>query len=162
MKARIKATEKEQVLVRHVTAEKRNDIQHLEPLLKAPFPSESSSTSDGRSKDVSILGYASGRCLVAARFAKQPWAPLYSNAASAQELFEANAGSRRLEVVWLGCKPDDGLVFQVESCRQNDCRLRAAARRRFPCALEVERRGAQGAQARRIRRASGGSPCQTL
>ncbi|MGH7137467.1 MAG: ankyrin repeat domain-containing protein, partial [Pirellulales bacterium] len=113
MKARKKGTEKEQVLVRHVTAEKRNDIQHIEPLLKAPFPSDSSSTSDGRSKDVSILGYASGRCLVAARFAKQPWAPLYSNAASAQELFEANAGSRRLEVVWLGCKPDVGWFFRL-------------------------------------------------
>lgn len=115
MKARKKTIEKQQVLVRHVVAEKRNDIHHLERLLKAPFPNDSTSATDGGSKDVTIPGFALGRCLVAARFAKQTWAPLYSNAASAQELFEANSGSRKLEVVWLGCRADVGWFFRLNS-----------------------------------------------
>lgn len=105
--------DREQVLVRHVAAEKRKDVHHLERLLKAPFPNDSQSFSDGGSKDTDIPGYAPGRCLVAARFAKQSWAPLYCNAASAKELFEANQSSRKLEVAWLGCRPDVGWFFRL-------------------------------------------------
>jgi hypothetical protein len=115
MSAKKKASQREYVLVRHIVAAKRKDVSHLEPLLKAPFPGGGGSTCDGGSKDVSILGYASGRCLVAARFARQTWAPLYSNAASAEELFGANAASRRLEVAWFGFRPQEGWFFRLNS-----------------------------------------------
>ena len=101
------------MLVRHMVAAKRKDITHIESLVKAPFPGDSTTSCDGGSKDVSISGYASGRCLIAARFAKQSWAALFSNAASAEELFKANATGRRLEVAWVGFRTQTGWFFRL-------------------------------------------------
>ncbi len=112
MAARTKTIEAEQVLVRHVVEAKRDDIRHIKPLLRAPFPTNSSATCDG-SGNTSILGYPLGRCLVAARFANQRWIALFSNAASAAELFEANASNPRLEVAWLGYRPEAGWFFEL-------------------------------------------------
>src|SRR5437870_4840874 len=94
--------ERQHVLVRHVVATKRKDVYDIESLLRAPFDSGGSAYSDGGPLDVSILGYPTGRWLIAARFAGQRWVALYSNAASPAELFQAHASSRRLEVAWLG------------------------------------------------------------
>jgi hypothetical protein len=113
MRARKDAIEREQVAVRHIVAGKRKDITHLESLLKAPFPILCGSFQDGGSKDISIHGYATGRFLIAARFARQPWAALCSNASSAEEIFQANASCRRLEIVWLGCRPGVGWFFKL-------------------------------------------------
>jgi Ankyrin repeats (3 copies) len=120
MAASKKTIEAEQVLVRHVVEGKRNDIGHIAPLLRAPFPSDSSSREDGGARNVEILGYPIGSCLVAARFAKQPWVALYSNAASAGELFKANASSTRLEVAWLGCRPEAGWFFKLSRAGKVD------------------------------------------
>ena len=112
MAARKKTIEAEQVLVRHVVEAKRDNISHIKPLLRAPFPTNLSATCDG-SQNTSILGYPLGRCMVAARFANQRWIALFSNAASAAELFEANASSPRLEVAWLGYRPEAGWFFEL-------------------------------------------------
>ena len=113
MATRQKRIEAEQVLVRHVVEGKRGDISHIGPLLKAPFPSNGSATCDAGSRNLSIPGYPLGRCMVAARFANQRWTAVFSNTASAAELFEANASSRRLEVAWLGCRPEAGWFFKL-------------------------------------------------
>jgi hypothetical protein len=113
MNARKKTTERQLVLVRHTVAAKRKDITHLERLLKAPFPSEPGASGDGHSQDIFIPGFALGRCLVAARFANYSWVALYSNAASAEEIYKANAASRRLEVAWVGYRPDAGWFFRL-------------------------------------------------
>jgi hypothetical protein len=108
------AIEKEQVFVRHVDEKKRDDIRHIGSLLKAPFPGRSGgSCSDGGSEDVTIVGYTPGRSMVAARFAEHAWAPLYSNAAGAEGMFQANARHRRLEVVWLGFRLGVGWFFKL-------------------------------------------------
>jgi hypothetical protein len=112
MAAKNKTIEAEQVLVRHVEDWKRGDISHIRPLLTAPFPTTSSASSDD-SGDNEILGYPRGRCMVAARFAKQSWTALFSNAASAEELFKANASHPRLEVAWLGGQPGAGWFFKL-------------------------------------------------
>ena len=105
--------EQEQVLVRHVVEAKRDDIRHIKPLLRAPFPNNGSSTCDGPGNS-EILGYPIGRCMVAARFASQRWIALFSNLASgAAELFEANASDPRLEVAWLGYRPEAGWFFEL-------------------------------------------------
>lgn len=113
MNAEKNSTETEQVFLRHIVAAKHKDVIHIESLVKAPFPDDCASSCDGGSKDVNIPGFASGRCLIAARFAKQSWAALYSNAASAEELFKANAAGRRLEVAWVGCRPQTGWFFKL-------------------------------------------------
>ena len=43
--------------------------------------------------------------MIAARFAKESWLYLFSSA-TGQELFDANAESRRMEVAWVGCQPE--------------------------------------------------------
>jgi hypothetical protein len=55
MAARKKTIEAEQVLVRHVVEAKRDDISHIKPLLRAPFPTNLSASCDG-SGNTSILG----------------------------------------------------------------------------------------------------------
>jgi hypothetical protein len=53
--------------------------------------------------------------LIAAELPKWSWVPLYSTS-SGKDLFEANAASRRLDVVWLGCDPKGrGWFFRL--CR---------------------------------------------
>ena len=105
--------EQEQVLVRHVVEAKRDDVRHIKPLLRAPFPNNGSSTSEGPGNS-EILGYPLGRCMVAARFANQRWIALFSNLASgAAELFEANASNPRLEVAWLGYRLEAGWFFEL-------------------------------------------------
>jgi Ankyrin repeats (3 copies) len=112
MAARTKTIEAEQVLVRHVVEAKRDDIRRIKPLLRAPFPINGSATCDGPGNS-EILGYPLGRCMVAARFANQRWIALFSNAASAAELFEVNASDPRLEVAWLGYRPEAGWFFEL-------------------------------------------------
>ena len=113
MAAKNKTIEAEQVLVRHVVEAKRIDISHIKPLLRAPFPNNGWSASGEDSGNNSIPGYPLGRCMVAARFANQRWIALFSNAASAAELFEANASNPRLEVAWLGYRPEAGWFFKL-------------------------------------------------
>jgi hypothetical protein len=45
--------------------------------------------------------------MIAARFAGQPWVSLFSDAATAKPLFDADADSRRMEVAWVGCRPEE-------------------------------------------------------
>jgi hypothetical protein len=113
MAARTKTIEAEQVLVRHVIESMRDDIRHIIPLLRSPFPNTQGSSGDQGSRDITMPGYPLGRCMVAARFARQRWMALFSNAASAAELFEAHASNPRLEVVWLGHRPEAGWFFEL-------------------------------------------------
>lgn len=106
------ASEKQRVLVRHVIAGKRGNIRNIENLLKTPF-ADSAGGTDGGTEDVSILGYANGRCAIAGRFAGHSWAPMYSNAATAEELFQANAANRKLEVAFVGCSAQGGWFFRL-------------------------------------------------
>jgi len=101
----------EHVLVRHVVEQKRNEIERISSLLRAPFADSASSSCEGGSQDIEIYGLPTGRWMIAARFAKQNWLALFSNAATGEEMFDANAASRRLEVAWFGCDPDDGGWF---------------------------------------------------
>ncbi len=112
MAAKTKTIEGEQVLVRHVVESKRDDIRHIMALLRAPFPDFGSSGNES-SGNISIPGYPLGRCMIAARFAKQRWLALFSNTASAGELFEANASNPKLEVAWLGYRPEAGWFFEL-------------------------------------------------
>ena len=115
MKARTESSAAQQVLVPHITAAKRKDIKCLEPLLKTPFPSEPiASCCYGDSGDTLILGYTRGRCLIVAQFNGERWAALYSNAASAEELFKANASGPKLEIAWVGCRPEVGWICPPE------------------------------------------------
>jgi hypothetical protein len=114
MKTRTESSTGEQLLVRHITAAKRKDIRALEPLLKTPFRSEPiASCCYEDSGDTPILGFTTGRCLIAAQFAGERWVALYSNAASAEELFKANAFGSKLEVAWVGCRTDVGWFFRL-------------------------------------------------
>lgn len=102
----------EQVLVRHVVKAKWNDVGRISFLLTAPFDRSSSASCDGGgSESITVSSAPSGRWMFAARFAGVPWITLSSNAATGEQLFEANADSRRLEVAWIGCQPDDGGWF---------------------------------------------------
>jgi Ankyrin repeats (many copies) len=94
----------DRVLVRHVLPGKRQDASHISPLVRVPFDALPM-TSDAGNRDDALIGVPMGRWVIAARFAKESWAPLFSNAASAEGLFNVNAGSRRLEVAWIGCQP---------------------------------------------------------
>lgn len=96
----------EQVLVRHVVAARREDVGRLSSLVQAPFPSNCTATYDNCRDLAHLRPAASGRWLLAARFAKNSWVPLFSNAATAKAIFDANAHSRRLEVAWVGCQPE--------------------------------------------------------
>jgi hypothetical protein len=114
MKTRTGSSTGEQVLVRHITAAKRKDIRGLEPSLKTPFRSEPvGSCCYDDSGATPILGFTTGRCLIAAQFAGDRWVALYSNAASAEELFKANASGPKLEVAWVGCRTDVGWFFRL-------------------------------------------------
>lgn len=105
----------EQALVRHVVPAKRNDIGALSDLVRAPFPSGSSTTYESGWQDPAVLGRPQRRpWIIAARFAKESWVPLFSNAASAAELYQANAKSRRLEALLIGCQPEGiGWFFRL-------------------------------------------------
>lgn len=103
----------EQVLVRHILPAKWDDLFALSPLVRAPF-SCGWGTYEGE-RDLSLLPHPSGRWALAPRFARQSWLPLFSNAATAKQLFDTNADSRRMEVAWVGCQPDGaGWFFHVQ------------------------------------------------
>ena len=113
MAARTKTIEAEQVLVRHVVEAKRDHISHIGPLLRAPFPNTGGSSGNESSQNISIPGFPLGHCLIAARFANRRWTALFSNTASAAELFDANASNPRLEVAWLGYRREGGWFFET-------------------------------------------------
>ena len=111
--AAIKNTiEAEQVLVRHIVDAKRDDIIHIKPLLRAPFPHNVSASEEG-SPNTSILGYPLGRVWSPRDSRTRRWIALFSNAASAAELFEANASNPKMEVAWLGYRLEAGWFFKL-------------------------------------------------
>lgn len=110
-KKRLPAGHWEHVLVRHVVEQKRNEIERISSLLRAPFADSASTSCEGGSQDTEIYGRPTGRWMIAARLAKQSWLALFSNAATGEEMFDANAASRRLEVAWFGGNLDEGRWF---------------------------------------------------
>ena len=104
MPARGEASGWERVLVRHIVSAARTDIHRLWSLVHAPFGNAVLSMFNSGA-DLSLPPPPSGRWMIAARFAKESWLSLFSGAAG-QELFDANAGSRRMEVAWVGCQPE--------------------------------------------------------
>lgn len=94
------------VLVRHVVPAKRNQVGRLETLLRVPFPGSPTVFYTDEARDLSFLGPPRGRWMLAPGFAGESWVPLLSSTADGKALFETNAGSRRLEVAWFGCRPE--------------------------------------------------------
>lgn len=96
----------EQFFVRHVVPGKRGNISVLMDLLRLPFESRSGSSCDnGSSQSVALHGRGDGHWVIGARFARLAWWPVYGNGVRGEELFTANAPSRRLEIAWVGCDP---------------------------------------------------------
>lgn len=96
----------DRVLVRHVTPSRWGEVERMASLLKLPFSGGWTMTAGTQ-----ILGRPRGRWMIAAQFPQQVWVALFSNAASAQEMFEANKNARRLEVAWYGFRPEQGGWF---------------------------------------------------
>jgi hypothetical protein len=95
----------ERVLVRHVVPAKRDQVTRLSRLLRVPFPGNLTMIPADDTRDLSFLGPPSGRWMLALRFARESWVPLFSGAADGKALFDANADSRQMEVAWIGCRP---------------------------------------------------------
>jgi hypothetical protein len=104
MPARGEASGWERVLVRHIVSADRNDIHRLGSLVHAPF-GDTVLAIFNSGADLSFPPPPSDRWMIAARFAKESWLSLFSGA-TGQELFDANAESRRMEVAWVGCQPE--------------------------------------------------------
>ncbi len=104
----------ERVLVRHVVPAKRDRVTRLSTLLRVPFPGNPNMTWADDERDLSFLVPPSGRWMLAPGFAGESWVPLFSGAADGNALFDANADSRRMEVAWIGCRPEgDGWFVRI-------------------------------------------------
>lgn len=90
----------QQVLVRHLIASRRDDVTRLSSMLAPPF-NRTSSGSQG-SGGTGIFSKPRGRWMVAIGFPQDDWALLFTNGGTPQQVFDANASSKRLEVVWIG------------------------------------------------------------
>lgn len=105
------------VFVRHHLASKRGDFDRVRPMISPPFESTSSSSSTGID---ALTGFTrpSNRWMIATHFPKFGWIPLYSNVATARQMFEANKHSRRMETLWLRRHPHQTqLFFHLVSAR---------------------------------------------
>ena len=98
----------QRVIVRHLLAERRKDVDRLYKLVKPTFEATfSGAGGDG----LRFYCQPRGRWLLGVGFRRQDWVTLFSNAATTQELFARNADSKRLEVAWTGFDPQHGGWF---------------------------------------------------
>lgn len=117
------------VLVRHVVPAKRDQVGRLETLLRVSFPGSPTVFYSDEARDLSFLGPPRGRWLLAPGFPGESWVPLFASGASNTALFDANAGSRRLEVAWFGYRPEaEGWFVQVHRAGKSVVQFQQDAR----------------------------------
>ncbi|TWU16876.1 ankyrin repeat domain-containing protein [Allorhodopirellula heiligendammensis] len=102
----------DQLFLRHVQERKRTETGALP--IRMPFETTGSTSCDGGSSNIKVLGFPCDKWIIVARIARHAWCPVYGNAATAQELFVANKSSKRLEVARVGFDPEtDGWFVQI-------------------------------------------------
>ena len=87
------------VFVRHLLPNRRSDVTRLSGQVKPTFETSSSGSEGGGD---GIWCRPNRRWMIGIGFPKVDWVTLFSNSATAAEIFQRNAGNKRMEVACVG------------------------------------------------------------